>query len=64
MTGMALLGLGVVAVAVLLLLVIWLRVPAFVALIGVSIATALCSGIPLGDAVSTVTDGVGKRLDQ
>ncbi|HCD1918017.1 TPA: GntP family transporter [Corynebacterium striatum] len=62
MTGMALLGLGVVAVAVLLLLVIWLRVPAFVALIGVSIATALCSGIPLGDAVSTVTDGVGKTL--
>ncbi|VEH05740.1 GntP family transporter [Corynebacterium kutscheri] len=62
MTGTALLGLGIGAVAVLLLLVIWLRVPAFVALIGVAIATAVVAGIPLADAVSTVTGGVGKTL--
>lgn len=62
MTGLSLLVLGVVAVAVLLALVIWAKVPAFVALIGVSIATAIAAGIPLADSVSTVTNGVGKTL--
>lgn len=62
MTGVSLLLLGIAAVAVLLVLVIWAKVPAFVALIGVSIATAIASGIPLADSVSTVTNGVGKTL--
>lgn len=62
MSGVSLLALGALAVLVLLVLVIWVKVPAFVALIGVSIATAVASGIPLADSVSTVTNGVGKTL--
>lgn len=62
MTGFALIGLAIAAVAVLLALVIWGRVPAFIALIMVSVATAIISGIPLAEAVSTVTDGIGNTL--
>lgn len=62
MTGMALLGLGVAAVAVLLVLVIWVRMPAFVALLLVAVLTAAASGIPLTDAVQSVTKGVGGTL--
>ena len=39
MTGIALLGLGIAAIAVLLVLVIWARVPAFLALLIVAITT-------------------------
>jgi len=62
MTGMALLGLGVAAIAVLLVLVIWARVPAFLALLIVAIGTAVLSGIPLADSVGVVTTGIGNTL--
>ncbi|WP_454044914.1 GntP family transporter [Corynebacterium sp. Marseille-Q2516] len=62
MTGMALLGVGIAAVALLLALVIWGRLPAFVALILVSVITAIVAGIPLADATGTVTKGIGNTL--
>jgi len=62
MTGMALLGLGVAAIAVLLALVIWVRVPAFLALLIVAIGTAVLSGIPLAESVGVVTTGIGNTL--
>lgn len=62
MTGMALLGLGVAAIAVLLALVIWVRVPAFLALLIVAIVTAVLSGIPLAESVGVVTTGIGNTL--
>lgn len=62
MTGRALLGLGAAAVALLLALVIWARVPAFIALIIVALTTAVASGIPLDESVGVVTGGIGKTL--
>lgn len=62
MTGIALLGLGIAAIAVLLVLVIWARVPAFLALLIVAIATAVLSGIPLAESVGVVTKGIGNTL--
>jgi GntP family gluconate:H+ symporter len=62
MTGMALLGLGVASIAVLLALVIWVRVPAFLALLIVAIGTAVLSGIPLAESVGVVTTGIGNTL--
>ncbi|MCI6205896.1 MAG: GntP family transporter [Corynebacterium glucuronolyticum] len=62
MTGLSLLALGVAAVAILLVLVIWVRMPAFVALLLVAVLTAAASGIPLTDAVESVTKGVGGTL--
>ncbi|WP_301924942.1 GntP family transporter [Corynebacterium glaucum] len=62
MTGTGLIWLGLAAVAVLLALVIWVRMPAFVALLLVSLATAVISGIPLAESVGVVTGGVGKTL--
>jgi GntP family gluconate:H+ symporter len=50
------------AVAVLLVLIMVLRLHAFVALILVSLVTALVAGIPVGDAVSTVLEGFGTTL--
>lgn len=61
-TGTGLIWLGLAAVAVLLALVIWVRMPAFVALLLVSLATAVLSGIPLAESVGVVTGGVGKTL--
>ena len=50
------------AVAVLLVLIMVLRLHAFVALILVSLLTALVAGIPVGDAVPTVLEGFGTTL--
>ena len=50
------------AVALLLVLIIGLRLHAFVALILVSFLTALVAGIPVGDVVSTVLEGFGTTL--
>lgn len=57
-----LLGLAVVAIAILLLLVIKAKMPAFVAMILVSFATAIAGGIPLAKVVPTLTGGMGKTL--
>ncbi|HXV94597.1 MAG TPA: SLC13 family permease, partial [Pseudonocardia sp.] len=50
------------AVALLLALIIGLRLHAFVALILVSLLTALVGGIPVGDVVDTVLEGFGTTL--
>ncbi|MDR4532898.1 GntP family permease [Glutamicibacter sp. PS] len=58
----ALLGLAVAAVAVLLLLIIRFRVHAFLALILVSLLTAIASGIPAESIITTLTSGFGSTL--
>ncbi len=57
-----LLLIAVGAVAVLLVLIMALRLHAFVALILVSLLTALVAGIPVGDAVDTLLEGFGSTL--
>ncbi|OLT43067.1 permease [Saccharomonospora sp. CUA-673] len=57
-----LLGIAAGAVAVLLVLIIALRVHAFLALVTVSIATAFVAGIPAGAVMDTLTDGFGSTL--
>ncbi|MCM0620863.1 GntP family transporter [Nocardioides bruguierae] len=53
---------AIVAVAVLLVAIIRLKLPAFLALLGVSVLTALVVGIPLGDVVTTIVEGMGGTL--
>lgn len=62
MSTLALLLIALAAVAVLLLLVIKVELPAFVALLLVSMGTALVTGIPLGDVVPVMVAGMGKVL--
>ncbi|GAA1366389.1 GntP family permease [Arthrobacter rhombi] len=57
-----LLGIAAVAIVVLLLLIIKLRIHAFVALILVSLLTAFATGIPAGSVVKVLTDGFGSTL--
>jgi GntP family gluconate:H+ symporter len=57
-----LLLIAVGAIAVLLVLIMALRLHAFVALILVSLLTALVAGIPVGDAVDTLLEGFGTTL--
>ncbi|HMO10546.1 MAG TPA: gluconate:H+ symporter [Actinotalea sp.] len=52
----------VAAIAVLLLLIMGLRLHAFVALLLVSIVTAVVVGIPLSEIVDTVEEGMGGVL--
>lgn len=54
--------LAVAAVAVLLLLVIKVKMPAFIALLLVSIATALVAGIPGDEVIPLVMSGLGGTL--
>lgn len=49
-------------VALLLVLVIWLKLHAFVALLLTSFVVALIAGIPLADIVPTITAGMGDTL--
>ena len=62
MSPLALLAIAVAGVALLLVGVIKFKIPAFLALLVVSVLVALVAGIPLGDIVSTVTDGMGGTL--
>lgn len=62
MTTAALLAIALGAVALLLILVINVELPAFVALMLVSMGTALVAGIPLVDVVPTMVAGMGKTL--
>ncbi|TKV29161.1 GntP family transporter [Arthrobacter sp. NamB2] len=57
-----LLLIALAAVALLLVSVIKFKIPAFLALLMVSILTALVAGIPIGDVIKTVTDGMGGTL--
>ena len=57
-----LLGIAAAAVALILLLIIWFRVHAFLVLVLVSLLTALATGVPLGEVVDTLTDSFGETL--
>lgn len=57
-----LIGVAVVAVLLLLLLVMRFKVHAFLALIIVSLLTALAAGIPVGNVVDTLVAGFGSTL--
>ena len=58
----ALLLTALVAVAILLVLVIRLELPAFLALLLVSMGTAIVTGIPLANVVPVMIAGMGKVL--
>lgn len=58
----ALLGIAAAAIAVLLLLIIKARVHAFIALVIVSVVTALAAGIMPGDLIDVLYDGFGSTL--
>jgi gluconate:H+ symporter, GntP family len=58
----ALISIAVGAVALLLLLIIQFRVHAFVALILVSLLTAVVAGIPTGNILTTLTSAFGSTL--
>ncbi|MFJ6742678.1 SLC13 family permease [Streptomyces sp. NPDC091279] len=62
MSPTGLLLVAAAGVAVLLLLIIAGKVQPFVALVVVSIAVALAAGVPAGDLVTTVEDGMGATL--
>ncbi|MCZ2837302.1 GntP family permease [Modestobacter sp. VKM Ac-2985] len=57
-----LLLIAVGAVAVLLVLIMKFKVHAFVALVLVSLLTALATGIPIGDVIDTLLAGFGSTL--
>lgn len=62
MSAGALLAIAVVAIAILLVLVINIKMSAFVGLLLVAFGTGLAAGIPLGEIVGVMTDGMGKTL--
>ena len=58
--GLLLIAIG--AIALLLVMIITLRIHAFLALIIVSLITAIASGIPPGSIITTLTAGFGSTL--
>lgn len=62
MGAAALLIIAIISVAILLFLVIKLELPAFVALLLVSMGTALATGIPMTNVVPVMIAGMGKVL--
>jgi GntP family gluconate:H+ symporter len=62
MGAATLLIIAIIAVAVLLVLVIRLELPAFIALLLVSMGTALATGIPIANVVPVMIAGMGKVL--
>lgn len=62
MSAGMLLFIAAVAVAVLLFLVIKVKMSAFVGLLLVSLGTALATGIPIGEVVPTMVQGMGNTL--
>lgn len=57
-----LLGIATAAIALILVMVIYFKVHAFVVLVIVSALTAIAAGIPLEGVVPTMTDGFGTTL--
>lgn len=57
-----LLGIAAGAIALLLLLIIRFKIHAFIALVVVSVLTALAAGIPVDQVVPTLLDGFGGTL--
>ena len=62
LTAGPLLAIAGAAIAVLLILIIGVRLHAFLALIVVSLLTALAAGLPPGDVVNVLTGGFGQTL--
>lgn len=62
MSALYLVAVAVVAIALLLLLVMRLKWPAYLALLAVSVATALAAGLPVQDVIPTVVEGMGSTL--
>ncbi|MBB5802811.1 GntP family gluconate:H+ symporter [Saccharothrix ecbatanensis] len=58
----ALLGIAAGAIALLLVLIMYLRVHAFLALVVVSLLTAFAAGIPAAAVIPTLTGGFGTTL--
>jgi GntP family gluconate:H+ symporter len=62
LTAGPLLAIAAGAIALLLVLIIWLKMHAFVALILVSLLTAVATGIPVGSVVPVMLSGFGSTL--
>lgn len=62
MSTTALLGIAIVSVMLLLFLVIKIKMSAFVALLFVSLVTALIAGIPVANVMPTLINGMGSTL--
>ena len=62
MSNTALLLLTLVSIASLLVLVMRFKLPAFVALLLVSMGTAVVGGVPLGEIAGLIQDGMGSTL--
>ncbi|MBB6096605.1 GntP family gluconate:H+ symporter [Deinobacterium chartae] len=62
LTAPVLLGIAAAAVAALLFLIIVLRLHAFVALVLISLLTALATGLPTGGVIGVLTEGFGSTL--
>lgn len=62
MSTLALIALAVAGIAVLLILVIVVRLQAFVALLLASLFVAIIGGIPISEIASTIQDGMGSTL--
>ncbi|HHT40834.1 MAG TPA: GntP family transporter [Actinomyces sp.] len=62
MSAGMLLFIAAIAVAVLLFLVIKVKMSAFVGLLLVALGTALATGVPIGEVVPTMVEGMGKTL--
>lgn len=62
MSTTALLLVAAGGIALLLVLVIWLKIHAFVALIFTSYVVAVVAGIPISDVVPTIVEGMGDTL--
>lgn len=62
MSTLALIALAVAGVALLLVLVIVVRLQAFVALLLSSIVVAIAGGVPISEITTTIQDGMGSTL--
>ena len=62
MTAAYLLSLTVLSILLLLLLIIYYRMQAFIALLVVSLFVAVAGGIPVGEIIDTIQEGMGSIL--
>lgn len=62
MTAAYLLSLTVLSILLLLLLIIYYRMQAFIALLVVSLLVAIAGGIPVGEIIDTIQEGMGSIL--
>src|SRR5690625_7934087 len=62
MTAAYLLSLPVLSILLLLLLIIYCRMQAFIALLVVSLLVAVAGGMPVGEIIDTIQEGMGSIL--